>query len=93
MDDAKVLVYEALKQRDMTIPQLIDYLFPGTFGYERLNRRNFVKKGILRLKKWDWIEVTGHIYNPNGRDFCIYGIKGEVRSFSNSKEDVESKDE
>ena len=89
MDDPKVLVYEALKQGDMTTEEMLSVLFPDSTGYDLVDKKGIIRKGIRRLIKWDWIEVKGYVDNPRGRKFCKYGIKGDVHSFSSLNEFTE----
>ena len=59
MTEVKAQVYSLLQEKDMTIMELMEAIYPNLEGTVLRRRRSTVQKAVARLIKWDKIQKNG----------------------------------
>ena len=76
MTDVKDQVYMILiDDGDLTIPEIINILYPESFECDKKGHYNVILNALGRLIKWERVEIVGQAPGVNGKPRNIYGIR------------------
>ncbi len=74
MTDVKGQVYILLKEKDMTIQELMVAIYPEKKGAELQSKRSTIQKAVSRLIKWDKVQNTGSKVCEDGFERAVFGV-------------------